>query len=299
MTRPHVKSGLKRLSRVALALSVAAAVPVAAACGDDDDDEAAQAQPTTLSITASEAGGNAGRYSGPTSVKAGLTRINFRNSSKAPMEAQLVRVDGDRTREELLKVIDADDEEGRPIPAWLHATGGVGTIPPGSSSSSTQELRPGKYFVTDTGGDDEKRKATVSELTVEDGEGGGELPQTEARVVAEEYSFRASGLKPGRNTITFDNVGKELHHIIAAPFTPGATRDDLRKFLQEEGEGGGRPPLDFEKATATTVLDGKTKQVTELRLDRPGKYALLCFITDRRGGPPHVAKGMVTETTVR
>ncbi len=34
-------------------------------------------------------------------------------------------------------------------------------------------------------------------------------------------------------------------------------------------------------------------------LQAPGKYSLVCFIEDRKGGPPHVAKGMVGETTVR
>lgn len=40
-------------------------------------------------------------------------------------------------------------------------------------------------------------------------------------------------------------------------------------------------------------------QITELDLARKGKYALLCFVSDRKGGPPHVAKGMVAEVTVR
>ena len=31
---------------------------------------------------------------------------------------------------------------------------------------------------------------------------------------------------------------------------------------------------------------------------KKGKYALVCFIPDRQGGPPHVAKGMVSEATV-
>jgi hypothetical protein len=28
-------------------------------------------------------------------------------------------------------------------------------------------------------------------------------------------------------------------------------------------------------------------------------YALLCFASDRKGGPPHVVKGMLAETRVR
>ena len=30
----------------------------------------------------------------------------------------------------------------------------------------------------------------------------------------------------------------------------------------------------------------------------PGKYVFFCFVADKGGGPPHVAKGMVSEVTV-
>jgi len=49
----------------------------------------------------------------------------------------------------------------------------------------------------------------------------------------------------------------------------------------------------------TARIDGGTKQVIELDLDKPGKYALLCFVSDRKGGPPHGAQGMIAEVTVR
>jgi hypothetical protein len=59
------------------------------------------------------------------------------------------------------------------------------------------------------------------------------------------------------------------------------------------------PPLDFKNVAYTARIDGGTKQITELDLAKKGKYALLCFVSDRKGGPPHVAKGMITEVTVR
>ncbi len=31
---------------------------------------------------------------------------------------------------------------------------------------------------------------------------------------------------------------------------------------------------------------------------KKGKYVPVCFISDRKGGPPHVAKGMISEATV-
>jgi plastocyanin len=48
-----------------------------------------------------------------------------------------------------------------------------------------------------------------------------------------------------------------------------------------------------------TRIDGGTRQTTELDLEKPGKYALLYFVSDRKGGPPHVAQGMIAEIAVR
>jgi hypothetical protein len=88
-----------------------------------------------------------------------------------------------------------------------------------------------------------------------------------------------------------------VHHVIAVPYKPGATLAEVRNAFR--GEGGAEPPLDFENTSYTARIAGGTRQITELTLDRPGKYALLCFVSDRRGGPPHVAQGMIAETTVR
>ena len=51
-------------------------------------------------------------------------------------------------------------------------------------------------------------------------------------------------------------------------------------------------------AAETAVIDGGEAQLTEVDLS-PGSYALLCFIPDRAGGPPRVAKGMISEAKVR
>ena len=45
------------------------------------------------------------------------------------------------------------------------------------------------------------------------------------------------------------------------------------------------------------MLDSGVKQVFQGTL-QPGKYALVCFLPDRAGGPPHVAKGMIVEVDV-
>jgi hypothetical protein len=56
-------------------------------------------------------------------------------------------------------------------------------------------------------------------------------------------------------------------------------------------------PLEEVNAEETAVIDGGEEQLTEIELES-GSYALLCFIPDRAGGPPHVAKGMISGATV-
>ncbi len=60
----------------------------------------------------------------------------------------------------------------------------------------------------------------------------------------------------------------------------------------------GQPPIEEEGTQNTAVLEGGEGQVVTLDL-KPGRYALLCFISDRQGGPPHAVKGMVDEIEVK
>ena len=283
-----------RVTGPALVLIVAASVGLTA-CGDNVADKQAAA-PTTFAITATEAGKQL-RLSVPKSVRAGVVTIELTNTGKAYHEAQLVRLDQGHTPQDALKVIAA---EGAPAPAWIHAAGGTGPAPPGGKRSATQQLRPGNYIVYDAPFQNEGQglKSGVASFTVEgEGEDGAELPTAAARIEAYEYGFRVSGLTTGKNTIEFSNTGREAHHVIAVPYAPGATLAKVRKAFTSEG--GAEAPLDFENTSYTARIAGGTKQITELALDKPGTYALLCFVSDRKGGPPHVAQGMVAEVTVR
>ena len=283
-----------RVTGPALVLIAAASVGLTA-CGDDVADNQAAA-PTTFAITATEAGKQL-RLSVPKSVRAGVVTIELTNTGKAYHEAQLVRLGQGHTPQDALKVIAA---EGAPAPGWIHAAGGTGPAPSGGKRSATQQLRPGNYIVYDAPFQNEGQglKSGVASFTVEgEGEDGAELPTAAAKIEAYEYGFRVSGLTAGKNTIEFSNTGREPHHVIAVPYRPGATLAKVRKAFRRAG--GAQPPLDFEHTSYTARIAAGTNQITELALDKPGKYALLCFVSNRRGGPPHVAQGMIAEITVR
>jgi plastocyanin len=283
-----------KLSLPALGLIVAASIGLAGCGGKVGNKQAAA--PTKFAVTATEAGKQL-RLSVPKSVPAGLVTVELTNSGKEFHEAQLIRFDPGHTPQDALQGIAA---EGASTPGWIHVAGGTGPAPPGGQRSATQRLRPGNYIVYDAPFQNEGKglKFGLASFKVEgEADDSGELPKAVAKIEAYEYGFRASGLTVGKNTIEFSNTGREPHHVIAVPYRPGATLAELRKAFRREG--GAEPPLDFENTFYTARIAGGIKQITELAPDKPGKYALLCFVSDRKGGPPHVARGMVAETTVR
>jgi hypothetical protein len=211
-----------------------------------------------------------------------------------------VRVEGDHTVDE---VVAAVASLGAPIPPWLIPAGGVCQTGGGAVGRSVQRLEPGRYYILDTdepAGDKVKSYAetgATAALEVTGEAGAAELPETDAKVTAKDYTFAVSGLKAGKNQIEFTNAGRQPHHLMAFPYRKGATLDEVKQVFTEEGEGSGPPPLDFAGATRSATLESGDEQIVELDLER-GKYALVCFLSDREGGPPHAVKGMIVEAAV-
>ena len=281
--------------RKGIALLAAASLLGLAACGDDEEEsggESGQAQTLSVAID------SAGKLTGVKGLKGGVVTLNFRNGSRLPWDLQLVRVDGNQTVAQVLRVTES---EGGPLPSWLHGAGGVGGTEPGQDATATQVLPPGTYYAiaqAETEGEGGPEPVSAR-FEVEGGESTGELPAQPATITATEYKFQATGLKPGVNRIRFDNAGKELHHVIAFQLVPGKTVADLKRLFLSEGEPSGPPPFVPGSETGTAVIDGRTAQNVELEFPKAGNWALVCFIQDRKGGPPHAAKGMITPVTIR
>jgi hypothetical protein len=264
------------------------------ACGSGGGGSGGQAERVEIEVSGEA---KSVELKAPQKIKGGLVQMNLKNSSKGPRDAQIIRIEGDQSAQDVLKVIES---QGGPIPDWLQDGGGVGETAPGKTGKVTQNVAEGRYVLVSAPSED--GEPATAELQVEGGSEG-ELPKTSAEIVATEYSFASKGLKPGKNAVLFKNAGQELHHVVAAPLLPGKTLDDVKKFVSEEGEEGGGPPpgpppIDFENGFTTAVIDGGIEQVTDLELKK-GKYAMICFIQDRTGGPPHVMKGMIAEAEVQ
>jgi hypothetical protein len=280
---------------------------VPAACGSDDDSsdsgsttESSETAAITFETTEPAKGKVA--IAGPDTVEAGVVEITLENGTKNPHDAQILRVEGDRSADEVISN-SVDSEEGAPIPDWLTDGGGLGRVAPGKSATATQVLTPGTYYLLDSesaqGSETvNARRGGVAKFEVTGEEvADATLPATDATITAKDFSFETAGIVPGSNRLTFENTGEQLHHVIALPIIEGSTIADVEEFASGE-QTNGPPPVDFESAQNTAVIDGGQAQVIDMEFDK-GKYALVCFITNRDGGPAHAVMGMVDELDVK
>lgn len=269
------------------------------ACGSDDKESSSK--PTAVSI-AIAGGKDKFTVKAPKKVDGGLVKIDFTNSSKVSQDAQLVRVEGKHSADEVnSKVLHSGD--GAPTPDWAFAAGGVGSQDAGQSGSSTQVLKPGTYYVASSGEPEGEhvtpysKQGAIAKLEVT-GDKGGTLPKASSKIVARENSFAPTNLKAGRNQVEFQNAGKEIHHVIAFHYNGNATEADVKKAFNSNGPPKGKPPVDFAHPSQSTAIEGGEKQVTDLNFKK-GRYELVCFISDRKGGPPHFMKGMLREVSIK
>lgn len=277
----------RSLPRTLLCLAVVALTASAlVACGDSEEDQA-------LTFTLMEQGQET-KISGPQSAETGLAEITLENETKGEGDMQLIRVEGDHSAEEVVEGLEKA-MKGQAFPEWFFAGGGIGAIPGGESATVTQVLAPGTYYAANTEGEGPPEADALAAVEVSGEESDAEIGDGDGTVTAVDYDFEAEELPSGEIEVDFVNDGEEPHHLIAAPLKDDATAADVERAIKTEK---GEPPIEEEGIASTAVIEGGEDQLVTLDLE-PGRYALLCFISDRQGGPPHALKGMVTEVEVK
>lgn len=279
----------RRASRIRQGVLVCIAIAVAAtalvACGDEEE-----AQTLTYTVTDQ---GKGTKIEAPSSADTGLAEITLRNRSAGEADLQLIRVEGDHSAAEAVEGLERA-MAGKPFPEWFYAGGGVGIAGPGESQTVTQVLEPGTYYAFDTEGSQGPPDPKAVPALKVSGEESSDEVDGDATVTAVEYAFEAEALPSGEVEVDFDNAGAQPHHLIVAPLKGDATAADVEQAIESEK---GQPPIEEEETKNTAVIEGGEGQAVTLDL-KPGRYALLCFISDRQGGPPHAVKGMVDEVEV-
>jgi plastocyanin len=297
----------KRIASGALAL--AALMGGLAACGDDSGDDAKSSDqtdtgaPVELTVKASSSEGKFA-FDIPAEISGGVVALTLDNVDDQPHEIALLKV---KDGTDPAGVSTWLDQEGAPIPDFFDdAVAGVGNAAPGAQATSTQVIDPGTYVYFCTFGDGDEvhyKNGMLGSVTVTDDKGTGDLPATEASITAEDWTLSAQHLQAGTNAVRFKNLGaNQIHHAQLFPLKEGATFDQALADLTSTSDA---PPaaIDFEKGTGTMVLAPGQEQVTDLTLQK-GSYIMLCFLSDKAGGPPHFlpaeagGHGMVSQVTV-
>jgi hypothetical protein len=269
-----------------------------AGCGSSSSTE-----PTKVSMSISEQGQTA-TLKAPKTAKGGLVEVDFKNDGKAPHGVQLIQYTGSHTVADVQKQLGSNSNK---IPSWIKLPGGTVTVPGGKTDTATLNVPAGNYLLVDSaalGGPSSGPPATA-QVKFTSGDSG-DLPSTPGTVKAatagkDKYAWDISGLKSGKNTITFDSQGKDaVHFIIAAPIKGKAP--PLSKIQSDFAKGGNGPPppyLDVQNAVSTAIVDGGSSQTTTLDLKKPGSYVFFCPLTDRDGGKPHDQEGLLKVVTVK
>lgn len=136
----------------------------------------------------------------------------------------------------------------------------------------------------------------IQPLTVTPGDGEATLPESESTITASDHAFDVN-VAAGQQTVTFLNEGPdEVHHAVFFPFVEGVDETTaeqvLDTFLASEDEEAPPPPeLDFEGGEGGGdfgLFSAGMGATYETEFQSGRTYAVVCFIQDRAGGPPHV-----------
>ncbi len=285
--------------RNAIFMILAALVAIVAGiagCGSSSE-----SSPATLSLRISEEGKNSS-FQGPKTGEGGAVEVQLKNLGKAPHGVQFIQYTGSHSEEEVLKELGGNSNK---IPSWIKLQGGIGSVAGGQTATAHVELPEGHYVLADATAFSGASSGPPATAPLElEGEATGSLPSTPAVVTAanpakDKYRWETSGLKTGKNEITFNSKGeKAVHMLIAVPVKGKAPPlSQIEKDLASNGP----PPsyVDAEEAQSTAIVDGGGSQTTTLELKKPGKYIFFCPLMDRDGGKPHFEEGLLKVQTVK
>lgn len=267
----------------------------------------APAAPAALAVTGTEYG-----FGIPAQVEGGVVSLDFTNTGKKKHEAIVVKV-GATPKDQVVKDIAALVQgEGAPTPDYLDIYGGATEVAAGATQSVDIKLPKGSYVLVCTLTDndslvDPESGPENAPLHMAEGmytpfevtsESTAAMPAEEGTVVAKDYSFEFPKLTAGKHTLLFRNDGVQPHFASISEFPEGVTEDQARKafgalMASEQGPPPGTPvPVDVAFAGP---LSGGGEQTFGMDLKSGRTYVVVCFMSDRAGGPPHaIGQNMIS-----
>ena len=263
----------------------------------------------------------------PAEIEAGLLDVTFENVGETEHELALIEI-GDTPIDQVGEDI-APAIEGGPFPEYaenlaipLFADGGetletsmliaegnyalicslTGVAPEDDAATPTTAVEGiGGEEAEEEEGPPHYTLGMIRPLTVTAGDADASLPEAESTVTARDYSFDVD-VSAGQQTVNFTNEGPDqIHHAVFFAFNEGvdeaAAEAAVETFLTSEDEEA-PPPPEFDPEGLENSIDfglfsAGLGASYDAEFQSGRTYAVVCFIQDRSGGPPHaIANGM-------
>lgn len=260
----------------------------------------------------------------PSELEAGVIDLVFENIGTVEHEIALVEIG--ETEIEQVGADLAVTLEGGPFPSYLQNLAIPLVADGGETLRTTTLVAEGNYALicTLTGSPPETASTgtlldgvgseevgqphymlgMVQALTVVGGDESLALPETGSTITARDYTFDVD-VSAGRQTVAFANEGPDqVHHGVIFAFKEGvdeaAAEGILDVFLSsaESEETPPPPELDLEATEEFGdfgIFSTGLGATYEVEFESGRTYAVVCFIQDRSGGPPHALSNDMQE----
>lgn len=244
--------------------------------------------PPVVTITAREYA-----FDGPDSVESGPTVLRLVSAGREQHFLGLVKLSGSHTLADYSRVL-----SWKVLPPWVIAVGGVGTIAPGGTATTTLVLEPGLYAMVcdmeDAQGTPHMRKGMLRSLTVLPRANGAVMPTPDVKIDLTEFAFMAPETLPaGLRLVEVRNAGSQPHMALVWRLVSSGSASAVIHWLDNPSDTshpvvlvGGVPDL----------APGRGAQL-QLPL-QVGHYLMICLVGDTPGQTAHYHKGMIKEFTV-
>jgi hypothetical protein len=240
-------------------------------------------------------------FIGPDRIQAGLISVRVVNMGKDMHHIQLLRLKDGKRAKDLTKAVNSDPSYfvTRHL-AWVEFVGGPNAVVPGESASAVVELEPGNYVVAciipNPNGVPHVVQGMVKPLTVAGpAVSGVSEPKAAVTITARDYNFSLEqAVAAGTQTIRFINAGTQPHEVVVVKLPPGKTVGDFAATFTPfpEAVRNGMP-----MGGLTGIERGGHGFFTANFV--PGRYGLICFLSDRTKLVPHFKLGMMHEFDVK
>lgn len=178
----------------------------------------------------------------PQEIRGGWTTLRLENVGAEPHEFALAKLEGGRTRADVLDFISDPDAQQKGIPDWVSIRAGIPTLAEDGTAALTQELEPGRYaLICFLGGPSGRPHALDGMISVVEvaGDAGADAPEPDA-TLALGKGLQAPELESGERTLELRNGTDAPQAVFLVSFAPGKTDADLMRW--EEGGMKGAAP---------------------------------------------------------